>query len=77
MDIGDAVRIRINEYLKERHLTINKLAGMSEMTQSTLSNLMNSDTQKPTVSTIQKLCKGLVITPKEFFDSDVFTDVTP
>ncbi|MDR0286906.1 MAG: helix-turn-helix domain-containing protein [Clostridiales bacterium] len=77
MDIGSAVRERINEYLKERNITVNKLASLSDMTQSTLSNLMNSDTQKPTVFSIQKICSGLDVSLSEFFSSDVFTDVTP
>ena len=57
---------------KERNITVNKLATISGVTQSTLSNIIGGRNNSTTVSTIQKLCDGLGITIEDFFRSDMF-----
>ena len=39
MNVGQAVRERIAELCEEKHITINKLANISGITQSTLNNI--------------------------------------
>ena len=56
----------------ERNITVNKLATISGVTQSTLSNIIGGRNNSTTVSTIQKLCDGLGITIEDFFRSDMF-----
>ncbi|MBR6646229.1 MAG: helix-turn-helix transcriptional regulator, partial [Clostridia bacterium] len=41
MRIGEAVRIRILELCKEKNITVNKLANISGVTQSTLNNIIS------------------------------------
>ena len=41
MNVGQAVRERIAELCEEKHITINKLANISGITQSTLNNIMS------------------------------------
>lgn len=72
MTIGNAVKERIIELCKERSITVNKLATISGITQSTLSNIISGRNNSTTVSTIQKLCDGLGITIEDFFRSDKF-----
>lgn len=74
MNISNAVKIRIVELCKERKITINKLAIISGITQSTLNNIMHRESS-PTISTIKKICDGLEITLVEFFTSEIFEDV--
>jgi transcriptional regulator with XRE-family HTH domain len=72
LTIGDAIRSRIFTLCEERNISINKLSTISGVTQSTVNNITSGRNNTTTVSTIKKLCDGLDITVKEFFDSDVF-----
>lgn len=72
MTIGEAVQQRIIQLCQERDITINKLSGMSGVTQSTVNNIVSGRNNSTTVSTIKKLCDGLGITIEEFFKSDLF-----
>lgn len=72
MTIGTAVRQRILNLCEEQHITINKLAILSGITQSTLNNIVSGRNQSTTVSTIQKICDGLDISIVDFFNDDLF-----
>ena len=75
MNVGQAVRERIEELCEEKHITINKLANISGITQSTLNNIMSGRNNSTTISTIQKICDGLEITVTDFFDSPLFLGI--
>ncbi len=75
MVIGEAVRIRILELCREKGITVNKLAGICGLTQSTLSNIVGGRNRSTTISTIKKLCDGLEISVQQFFDAAVFYDL--
>lgn len=75
MNVGQAVRERIAELCEEKHITINKLANISGITQSTLNNIMSGRNNSTTMSTIQKICDGLEITVTDFFDSPLFLGI--
>ena len=75
VNIGNAVRCRILELCEENKITVNKLATISGVTQSTLSNITGGRNNSTTISTIKKLCDGLEITVKDFFNSPVFDDL--
>lgn len=75
MNVGQAVRERIAELCEEKHITINKLANISGITQSTLNNIMSGRNNSATISTIQKICDGLEITVTDFFDSPLFLGI--
>ena len=75
MNVGQAVRERIAELCEEKHITINKLANISGITQSTLNNIMSGRNNSTTISTIQKTCDGLEITVTDFFDSPLFLGI--
>lgn len=72
LNIGEAVKLRIAELCMQRNITINKLATISGVTQSTLNNIIGGRNKGTNISTIKKLCDGLDITIQEFFSSDVF-----
>ena len=75
MNIGEAVRLRILELCREHHITVNKLATLSGITQSTLNNIVSGRNSTTTVSTIQKICDGLEITILDFFTSPLFENL--
>ena len=75
MNVGQAVRERIAELCEEKHITINKLANISGITQSTLNNIMSGRNNSTTISTIQIICDGLEITVTDFFDSPLFLGI--
>ncbi len=75
MVVGEALRVRIVELVDENNITINKLATISGITQSTLNNIVSGRNNSATVSTVKKICDGLDITVREFFDSPLFDDL--
>ena len=74
-DTKTAVRERILELCAQRKITVNRLATISGVTQSTLNNVVSGRNNSVTVSTVKKLCDGLDITLREFFDTPVFDDL--
>ncbi|AUS97428.1 transcriptional regulator [Clostridium thermosuccinogenes] len=75
MNISQAVIKRIEELCKERNLTINALSNISGVTQSTVNDIVKGTTYNAGIATIKKLCDGLGISIRDFFDSDLFTDL--
>lgn len=75
MKIGEAINKRISELCTNRGITVNKLATISGITQSTLNNIVSGRNNSTTVSTVQKICDGLEITITEFFCSDCFLNI--
>lgn len=75
MTTSMAVRARILELCAQRGISINRLATLSGVTQSTVNNIISGRNNSTTVSTIKKLCDGLDITLREFFDVPAFEDL--
>ena len=75
MRIGEAVKKRIIELCDERKITLNKLATISGLTQSTINNITGGRNKGATVSTIKKICDGLEIDIREFFSSPLFDNL--
>lgn len=72
MNIGEAVKLRILELCKENGISVNKLATISGITQSTLNNIVSGRNNSATISTIKKICDGLNIHIRKFFASALF-----
>ncbi len=75
MNIGEATKLRILELCNENAMTVNKLATISGITQSTLSNIVGGRNNSATISTIKKLCDGLNVSIRYFFESSLFDDL--
>lgn len=75
MNIGEAVKLRIVELCKNNNITVNKLATVCGITQSTLNNIVGGRNNSTTVSTIKKICDGLNISIIEFFSSEIFDNL--
>jgi len=68
MTYSDAIIKRLNDLCMERDITINKLATLSGITQSTVDNLMKGTTRNPKLKTLHKLATGLDMTVSELLD---------
>lgn len=75
MKVDKAVSEKINKILIERNLTVNKLATISCLTQSTVESLVNGRSKNPKLLTIMKICDGLNISLDEFFDDEIFNNI--
>lgn len=75
MDISEAVVLRLNELCAQRSITINRLATLSAVTQSTVSDFMRGSTKNIGIITLKKLVDGLDLTITDFFDSDLFRNL--
>ena len=71
-NVGEAVKERIVEMCNSRNITINRLSIMCGITQSTLNNIVSGRNNSTNIATIKKICDGLEISLKEFFDSPLF-----
>jgi len=72
LDMGEATRKRILELCSEHNVTVNRMATLSGITQSTLNNIVSGRNNSTTVSTIKKICDGLDIHIRDFFNSSLF-----
>jgi transcriptional regulator with XRE-family HTH domain len=68
----EAVAKRILQLCEEKHIAINALANISGVAPSTIYSMLNEKSQNPGVVSIKKICDGLEITVREFFDCDLF-----
>ena len=75
MNISEATRVRIVELCQERNITINKLATLSGITQSTLNNIIKGNSKTPTLQTVVYLCQGFNIEISDFFNSNIFENL--
>lgn len=75
MNTKEAIALRIIELCKERNIAINALANSSGVSPSTVYSMLNEKSQNPGVVSIKKLCDGIDITLREFFDSPIFDDI--
>ena len=75
MNTKEAVAKRIIELCNERKIATNALANISGVSPSTVYSILNEKSQNPGVVSIKKLCDGLDITLREFFDSPIFDNL--
>lgn len=75
MRLAKAVSEKINKILIEKDITVNKLASISCLTQSTVDSLVNGKSKNPKILTIVRICDGLGITLAEFFNDELFANI--
>ena len=68
MTYSDAIIMRLRQLCQERNITVNKLATLSGITQSTVENLMAGKTRNPKLKTLHKLAIGLDMTVSDLLD---------
>ena len=74
MTTKEAVAQRIIDLCAERNIAVNALANVSGVAPSTIYSMLNTKSQNPGVVSIKKICDGLEISVREFFDCPLFDD---
>ena len=74
MTTKEAVAQRIIDLCAERSIAVNALANISGVAPSTIYSMLNTKSQNPGVVSIKKICDGLEISVREFFDCPLFDD---
>ncbi|HWS29252.1 MAG TPA: helix-turn-helix transcriptional regulator [Clostridia bacterium] len=72
MNAKQAVAKRILQLCKERGLTVNALANLSGVPPTTIYSMLNRKSNNPGIVSLQKLCDGLEISLREFFNVPLF-----
>ena len=68
MTYSDVIIKRLTTLCNERNITVNKLATLSGITQSTVENIMSGKTKNPKLKTLHKLAIGLNMSVSELLD---------
>lgn len=75
MNAKEAVSKRIIELCNKHDMVINSLANSAGISPSTIYSMLNEKSKNPGVVSLQKICDGLGISLREFFDSDIFENI--
>lgn len=75
MKAQDLLVERINYLCKEKRMSYYALSYESAVPMTTLMHIVDKSTANPGIMTLGKLCEGLGITLKEFFDAPEFEDL--
>ena len=72
--LGEAIAVRIEELCKERGISINRLALLSGLTQSTVDSILKGKSKNPQLATLIRISRGLDMTISEFLNDVGITD---
>ena len=75
MNTKEAVAKRIIDLCNERNIAVNTLANLSGVSPSTVYSMLNEKSKNPGVVSIKKLCDGLEISVREFFNCELFDEL--
>ncbi|MBP5428914.1 MAG: helix-turn-helix transcriptional regulator [Clostridia bacterium] len=75
MNAKEAVAKRIIDLCNQKNIAINALANLSGVAPSTVYSMLNEKSQNPGVVSLKKLCDGMDISLREFFDCELFDDI--
>ena len=72
MNTKEAVAKRILALCEERQIAVNALANIAGIPPSTIYSMLNEKSKNPGIVSIKKICDGLDISVRTFFDCDLF-----
>ena len=75
MLVAKAVASRVVDLCEDRNISINKLAVMSGLTQSTLQSIISGKSKNPKLLTIVRICESLEINLEKFFSDEIFENL--
>lgn len=75
MRLSEAMSKKLLKICEERDISINKLATICLLTQSTVQNIIEGNSSNPKLLTIVRICDGLGITLEEFFSDELFKNI--
>ena len=72
MTLHEVIVSRIQGLCDEKGISINKMAKICGVRQSTIDNIMKGGSTNPKTETILKICNGMGLTLGEFFGTADF-----
>ena len=69
MEYSEIIRERILTLCREQKLSINRLASLSGLPQSTIDNIVQRSTKYPSIATIHRIANAFGMTPAEFLNT--------
>ena len=77
MQLQQAISLRIMELVHENGITLNQLAERSGLSASSITRTVkaNSSVNNTKTGTILKMCSGLGISFKDFWESSLFDEI--
>ena len=75
MKLSEAIATKILKICNENNISINKLANICCLTQSTVQNLVEQNSKNPKLLTIIRICDGLNISLSDFFNDELFNNI--
>ena len=75
MRLSEAMSKKLLKICEERDISINKLATICLLTQSTVQNIIEGNSSNSKLLTIVRICDGLGITLEEFFSDELFKNI--
>lgn len=75
MELSNAVRIRINNLIKDNNLNVSKLSTLAGISRSTLSKFLSGQRKFIRLDIIEYICEALNIKLFDFFNDEVFDDI--
>lgn len=75
MRIKEAIVKRFQQLCRERNIKYNELATISGVTPSTVYSMMDENRKDVSAITVKKLCDGLDISIREFYDAPIFENL--
>ena len=75
MDLSQAIRLRINNLIKERNLNVSKLSTLAGISRTTLSKFLSGQRKYLRIDIIEFICEGLDIKLKDFFNDAIFDNI--
>lgn len=72
MRMKEAITKRFQQLCQEKNIKYNELATLSGVTPSTVYSMMDERRKDVSVITVKKLCDGLGISIRDFYDAPIF-----
>ena len=75
MKLSKAVSLKILSICDEKNISVNRLASICCLTQSSVQNLIAGKSKNPKMLTIIRICEGLEIPLQDFFNDELFQSI--
>ena len=72
---GELVSAHLMQLINQQNLTINRVAVLSGLSQSTVNAMFEGRSKRTTITTIRKVCNTLDISVRDFFDFPPYNQV--
>lgn len=76
MEFGELIAYRISSLDSKGEISINRIAVLSELSQTAVEKIMNGKTKNPNLFTLTSLAKGFGMILSEFLDFPEMNELT-